>query len=141
MGTTQSQHICNAVAAELLVPESLLHPAWNGQSDEPADAVKELARNFGVSEEVIARRLFDLGLLDKEAYGRLIALYRVRRKPGKEQNGESVGGPDANVLARYRLGAKTLATLTRAADSGLITLQDAARTLNMSVERFEKVAG
>lgn len=134
------EQFCNAVAAELLAPENLVRPAWNERSGEPMDAVRRLAQNFGVSEEVIARRLSDLGLLDKDDYGRLIALYRARQHD-KVKNDESGGGPDANVLARYNLGAKTVETLVRATDSGLITLRDAARALNISVDRFEKIAG
>lgn len=54
---------------------------------------------------------------------------------------DSTGGPNPNTLARYNLGMKTLGTLLRAADEGLITLQDAAQTINMSVARFEEVVG
>lgn len=135
------EQFCNAVAAELLVPERLLRPAWSKQRGEPKDNVKRLVRQFGVSEEVIARRLRDIGLLDANDYTQLVALYRARWQQNKERKNQSQGGPDANQLVRSRLGSKTLGTLLRAADSGLITLQDAARTLNMSVSRLERVVG
>lgn len=135
------ERFCNAVAAELLVPAGALRAAWHGGGEELTETVKPLARNFGVSEEVIARRLFDLDFLTEADFKALIRIYRGRWQRIKEKNKESGGGPGANALAHYYLGAKTLATLSRAADAGLITLQDAARTLNMSVARFEKVAG
>lgn len=135
------EQFCNAVAAELLVPADALRAAWHGKGEDVAESVKPLARNFGVSEEVIARRLFDLGLITDDEYGRLIGSYRSRWQRIKEKNKESGGGPGRRVLDRFDFGEKTLGTLTRAADSGLITLVDAARTLNMSVSRFERVAG
>lgn len=46
---------------------------------------------------------------------------------------------DETCEARFHLGRKTLETLRRAVDNGLITLQDAARTINMPVSRFEKI--
>ena len=106
-----------------------------------AETVKPLARTFGVSEWVIARRLLDLGLITDDEYGRLNNRYRSRWQRIKENRKGGGGGPSHNVLDRYYFGEKTLGTLTRAAESGFITLVDAARTLNMSVARFEKVAG
>ena len=135
------EQFCNGVAAELLVPERLLRPAWNDQGGDLPGFVRRLARNFCVSDEVIARRLFDLGLIYEDDYGKLIALYRARWERNKKRNKDSASGLNPNLLARYNLGMKTLGTLLRAADSGLITLQDAARTINMSVGRFEKVVG
>ncbi len=46
---------------------------------------------------------------------------------------------DETCEARFYFGRKTLETLRRAVDNGLITLQDAARTINMPVSRFEKI--
>lgn len=135
------EQFCNAVAAELLVPERLLRPAWSKQHGEPKDNVSNIASAFGVSEEVIARRLRDIGLLDADNYGQLVALYRARWQRNKERKSQSQGGPNQDIVTRYRLGTKTLKTLQRAADNGLITFLDAARTLNMTVSRFERVAG
>ena len=88
-----------------------------------------MARNLHVSEEVIARRLYDLGLIYEDDYRELVAFYRARWEHNKKKIKDSGGGPNPNGLA----------TLLRAADNGSITLQDAARTVNMSVSRFEKV--
>lgn len=135
------EQFCNAVAAEFLVPRHLLQHAWDTQPRDPEDAIKYLARRFCVSNEVIARRLFDLGLVQNDDYGRLIALYRSRWQRKKEKLKLTGGGPSPKVMDRYNFGTKTLETLERAADSGLITLLEAARTLNISVGRFERVIG
>ena len=134
------EQFCNAVAAEFLVPEVQLRSSWNEPCVDLEKAVEQLVRFFHVSSEVILRRLSDLGYINEEEYSRLISLYRARWKRIKEKNRTSAGGQSANILARYNIGTKILSTLLRAVDGGLITLLDAARVLNMSVSRFEKVA-
>lgn len=133
------EQFCNSVAAELLVPERSIRQAWNGQDGDLEQFIRRMARNLHVSEEVIARRLYDLGLIYEDDYRELVAFYRVRWEHNKKKIKDSGGGPNPNGLASYNLGKKTLETLLRAADNGSITLQDAARTVNMSVSRFEKV--
>ncbi|WP_206214250.1 XRE family transcriptional regulator [Desulfovibrio sp. ZJ369] len=135
------EKFCNAVAAELLVPQHLLRSAVSGQNKDRPNSVKSLARKFSVSDEVIARRLSDLGLLKDEDYTRLIAWCQARWKRNKDKRKDRNGGPPPKIMDRYNFGTKTLETLARATDSGLITLLDAARTLNISVGRFERVVG
>ena len=57
------EQFCNSVAAELLVPERSIRQAWNGQDGDLEQFIRRMARNLHVSEEVIARRLYDLGLI------------------------------------------------------------------------------
>ena len=132
------EQFCNSVAAEFLVPDETLRSSWNEHQREDLEiSIARLARIFGVSSEVITRRLFDLRRIKEEDYQRLIALYQARWESNKKRHIR--GGPNANS-ARYNLGRKTLSTISRAVDEGLITLLDAARALNMSVFRFEKIA-
>ena len=131
---------CNAVAAEFLVPQDALQQAWPGHTDDLPQSVKLLSRKFRVSEEVIARRLADIGIVSAAEYSELLRMYQARWHKQKEKNKGTSGGPDSNTLARYWLGHKTLTTLMRATNAGLITMQDAARTINMSASRFARVA-
>jgi Zn-dependent peptidase ImmA (M78 family)/transcriptional regulator with XRE-family HTH domain len=57
---------CNAVAAELLVPESALRKEVLGKM--PLNMVSELARKFKVSTLVILRRLYDLKKINKPQF-------------------------------------------------------------------------
>lgn len=56
---------CNEVAAELLVPLSVLRDAI-GQAAEMSDEVGRLARRFKVSTLVILRRMHDAGAITRE---------------------------------------------------------------------------
>jgi len=119
----------------------VLRNVWNNQHGELVDFIKRLTRNFNVSEEVIARRLYDINLIDITEYRELIAIYQARWMRLKKKNKDVNSGPDANALARHNIGEKTLGALLRATDNGVITIQDAARALNISVGRFERIVG
>jgi len=56
---------CNQVAAELLVPLSVIREEYR-QSDELSNEVNRLARRFKVSTLVILRRIHDIGGLSRE---------------------------------------------------------------------------
>ena len=127
------------MAAEFLVPEAQIRSVWKEPEGSLQQAVDELAKRFKVSGAVIGRRLLDAGFIDNQEYGALLITYQNRWKSVKEKSKQNEGGPNPNILAGYYLGQKTLNTLIQAAYSGRITLQDAARVLNIPVSRFDKV--
>lgn len=58
---------CNAVAAELLVPEASLREAFQATKDLTAE-LDRLAKYYKASTLVVLRRLGDVGLLDQATY-------------------------------------------------------------------------
>lgn len=58
---------CNSVAAEVLVPAEEFYTDWRQTGDEP-DQLQRLARTYRVSTEVILRRAYDLGLIQRSEY-------------------------------------------------------------------------
>src|SRR5690606_16539909 len=58
---------CNAVAAELLVPLSVLRTRLRA-GESLRDALDRLAREFKVSTLVIMRRLYDAGQLTRQQF-------------------------------------------------------------------------
>lgn len=77
-----NERYCDMLAAEFLVPASLLHSLWKND-------IKQLSRLFKVSEIVIARRAHDLHLLSDEGYRAFWLEYSNR--PVKEKK-QSSGG-------------------------------------------------
>ena len=67
------------LAAEFLVPASLLHALWKND-------IKQLSRLFKVSEIVIARRAHDLHLLSDEGYRAFWLEYSNRPVKDKKQS-------------------------------------------------------
>lgn len=66
-----TEKYCDMVAAEFLVPSSVLREVWNND-------IKFASRRFKVSELVIARRAHDLGLLSDAAYREFWLSYSKR---------------------------------------------------------------
>ena len=97
---------CNAVAAELLVPSEVIRETYDGTADLDKE-VDRLVRRFKVSRQVILRRIYDTGGLDRttfqNAYDKEVALAAEREKERKKRNkeaGKKDGNYYNNVLAR-----------------------------------------
>lgn len=69
--TDRMEVYCDKVAAEFLVPENLLREVWNNR-------IKDTARKFKVSELVIARRAFDLQLINRDRFFAFLNEYNHR---------------------------------------------------------------
>jgi Zn-dependent peptidase ImmA (M78 family)/transcriptional regulator with XRE-family HTH domain len=68
---TEDQHIevfCNAVAAEALVPSADFRARMQYFGSDLSAAIERLSSFYRVSEEVIARRLLDLGFASRDFY-------------------------------------------------------------------------
>jgi len=130
------EKLCNAVAAEYLVPASQLCILAEGEISETD--IKELAKKFRVSAFVIARRLLDLGRITKEEYERLTNIYIFQSRQTKARTSDA-GGPNANIIARSHLGNKLIQTVWGAATSGQIAFTDASTLLGISASRLDKV--
>lgn len=63
----ETEHWCNQVAAELLVPQSVLRGEFDDHADLPPQ-VDRLARRFKVSTLVILRRIHDVGHLTRDEF-------------------------------------------------------------------------
>lgn len=133
------ERLCNSVAAEFLVPEAELRNKWKTPRTALSYFVDALAKDFKVSGAVISRRLLDINIISSQEYGNLLAFYKVRWAKHKEKQSQQEGAPGPAQMAKYRLGGKTIHTFIAAAREGRIGLQDAARIMNLPVNRFEQV--
>lgn len=128
---------CNAVAAELLVPSTVLtrqpevsqHAAGAEWAD---DDIARLASRFGVSAHVIARRLRDLGRLSQQDY-----------VPYLEQRGSAVpkrsGGPNYYVLQRSRLGVPFIGLVIEGYNRAVLSVADISELLGVKARKLDKL--
>ena len=87
---TQKEALVNRVTAEILVPKVLFEK-------ETSLDVEELSKKYKVSRYVIARRLLDLGKIDKQAYDRIIGSLKSSVKPRRKAKG---GNYNNNLVFR-----------------------------------------
>ena len=136
---------CNHVAGAALVPrgELMSHPQLAGGEASSRNwseaALASLARDFGVGEEVILRRLLSCRLTTREFYARKRAEYQSRgaRSP-KLEGARADGGFRRNMAqdAVANLGSFARIVLNSYHED-IINLSEAARHLGL---RAEKVA-
>lgn len=85
----QEEVFCNAVAAETLVPEDslrlFLSDRYSSQNTLSKDNIEQIANKFSVSRDVIARRLYDLGMITTTAYNTYLELFRSEIEREKEE--------------------------------------------------------
>jgi len=132
----QIEVFCNAVAAETLVPTDDLRQRALPLLGDLSAAVLPLSDVYRVSEEVIARRLFDLGLANREFYEQKRAELSHRKAK-----------PDDEREIRIPMETRTLSSIgvlfSRAAvnafHEGEISGVELADLLNMRLQHLPKL--
>lgn len=115
-----TERLCNAVAANILVPIQRFNEMWNG----PQDLVR-LAKYFRVSQLVIARRALDQELVDQAFYD------EVSRSSIKAKKS---GAPTIDLTIPVRNGKRFTRTVLASAMGGELLLRDAATLLNVRAD-------
>ncbi len=104
-GVYQEEEVfCNSFAGSFLVPESELNH-YTSMPDE--ESVKNLARRYKVSFDVILRKFLDRGIIDNKTYSHMITeqtekFHRAQLKESEEKK----GGGDYYFNQRVYLGNK-----------------------------------
>ena len=130
-----TESLCNNVAAEFLVPHAVLEELWETiEKDE--EAYQKIARKFKVSVIVAARRTFDLGLINREAYFEFYDKYLVDERRQKERR---AGGGDFWNNQNVRLGKRFSAAVARAVKEGRLLHREAYRLTDLRGDSFESM--
>lgn len=131
----ETEIVCNAVAAEILLPEEELQAVWPRMRDvqQPFEA---LARHFKVSRIVAARRLLDLKYISREDF---FAFYEEYLNEDRRRRGAH-GGGDFYVTLDYKLGRPFANAVIGAAREGTLLYRDAYELIGARGETFEKFA-
>jgi len=117
--------LCNAIAAEVLVPQEQFASAWSAAQGTVTEKVALLRQQFRVSSLVLVRRALDLRLVPHEVYD---AFYQdaPRRSAGKA--GE--GGGDFYLTLAVRNSKSFSRKVAALATSGGISFREAGQLLN-----------
>ena len=122
------ERFCNAVAAEILVPEKELVEQWT-VGKRRADVLPWLAKHFKVSSLVLLRRLHDLKILDWEDF---LQRYRQEEAQFAQLAAKQSGGGDFYRTQRSRSGVRFAKALIESTLEGRTPYRDAMRLLGMS---------
>ncbi|WP_299310819.1 XRE family transcriptional regulator [uncultured Halomonas sp.] len=129
-----TEKLCNAVAAEFLVPEEEFLPLWLEVDDWKAN-LAPLAAHFHVSQWVIARRAQELGLISDHDYRR----YVVNRLEAY-RNREERGGASFDRVVPGRVSKRLAQAVASEALSGRLLLRDAYQLIGVRPHRLKTFA-
>ena len=129
---------CNRVAAAALVPQANLKSSSivlaHRQGEEwTDDEIETLSAHFGVSDDVIVRRLLTFNLVTPMFYRRKHAEYARRRPAGK-------GGPvppDVNALSLF--GDNYVKMVLEGSYQGVVSPSDVSQALNLKLDHLAKI--
>lgn len=126
---------CNRTAASVLLPEEVV--STEARSAGGLDLVDAVVRGFRVSPQVAVFRLRDLGLIDQEIVGPVLA--RAAEAARRAAERKDPGGPARHVLLRRNLGDRYVAAVVDAMHAESISVTDAAYLLDARVGTVERL--
>lgn len=129
----RTEKLCNAVAAEVLVPQASLRERWVGES--VAQNAAWLANFYRVSSVVIARRALDLGLIEWPAY---LAYYQQQAELWRREKKGTGGDPYRTIPVRN--GRRFTKAVVNSAFARSLLLRDAGRLLGVNPSKIGRLA-
>lgn len=128
---------CNAIAAELLVPNSVFVRKWKRSvSNNIVDNVKELSRFFNCGTTIIARRAFDNGFITKNEY---IEIARSAIESFKLSKSNIKSGGDYYNTALTRIDKRVLNAMYDSAYGGRASFTEVFRLTHTSRKTFDSL--
>lgn len=140
-GVKRKESVCNKVAAEILIPQTVFVEAWHTaiKDADAEEVIRQLAKNFKCGSTVIARRALDSGFIDYPLYEKTarlaIEIYNKQRRAQKEKG----GGGQFYATLRTRIDSRFLKMLTSSVAAGRTPYTDAYRLTNTNRFTFENL--
>lgn len=140
--TRTIEKICNAAAAELLVPGNLFIPKWSETMGTVNDKIAATADYFHCSRYVIVRRSLDYHQISKVAYNETVKELDKHFREWKEKQSEKkTGGGNFYKTMSSRLDHRFILALSQSAKEGKTQYTDLYRMTNTNRKTFQKLLG
>lgn len=129
--TSKGESICNAVAAEVLVPQRIFVQKWNSNIEElnAEKTIDALVKIFKCGSTVIARRALDFGYISGSLYQKISNSAIARYNESCKKRKENPGG-DFYRTAASRIDHRFFKILTGSVLEGKTLYSDAFRLTN-----------
>ena len=137
---------CNRVAADTVVEPRAFWELWREQGPGMSleSRIEDLSAYFRVSNEVVARRLLDAGVIYRDMYERLCEEYRERWQKFKEREAEArrrrEGGPSYYLVRVVHNGVAFTQTVLGAYYGGAVSGRDTAGLLGVKLNHLDRLA-
>ena len=130
----RTEKVCNAVAAEVLVPQHVLREHWRRQESLDWNA-SQLGSFFRVSTVVVARRALDLGIIKWAVY-----FDYYQRQAEFWRKGKKGPGGEFYRTIPVRNGRHFTEAVVQSASERNLLLRDAGRLLGINPSKIQRLA-
>ena len=140
-GVSKMEILCNAVAAEILIPDQYIKNEFEKIKNSNKDkysVISGLKAIFKGSEYVIIRKLLDNRLITKSDYDELISNYK-QKYIEQLNNKKSARGGNYNVTLKTRIDSRLAIALNSSAENGAISYVDVYRMTYTNSSTFDKL--
>lgn len=140
----QTEHrlekLCNAAAAEILVPTEMFLEKWKGSNADSLNKIERIAKSFRCSRFVIARKALDNGKISRKIYEQIIEELTKRFKEWQEYQKENKGfGGDYYRNLASKIDRNLITALARSASEGRTQYTEIYRLTNTNRKTFGKL--
>ena len=141
---TESERLCNNIAAEWILPAETLHQVEIDRDvSVQQQRIGEFARPRNVSHTMVAYRLLRAGRLDQQTFNRLRMIFREQWRNARDRERvraqETDGGPNPYVVRRHRVGPALLEFTSRMLGADALSITKAARILDIKPVQVDKL--
>lgn len=140
-GVSKTEILCNAVAAEILIPDQYIKNEFEkikNLNKDKYSVISGLKAIFKGSEYVIIRKLLDNRLITKPDYDELISNYK-QKYIEQLNNKKSAKGGNYNVTLKSRIDSRLAIALNSSAENGAISYVDVYRMTYTNSSTFDKL--
>lgn len=140
ISVSKVEQICNAVAAEILVPNMVFVEKWIEASGTDLEKIEALAKFFKCSKYVVTRRACDNGNIDKDKYNEIVRLLVKNYQTWREEQKDSKGsGGDYYRTLGSKLDHRFVKALEQSAKSGRTQYTEIYRLTNTNRKTFSRL--
>ena len=132
----KQEQLCNAVAAELIVPREFFMEEWSqiSRGCSVKEAIEKISNLFNCSRLVVARRALDCGLVSKDVYEMISSSVANEYRNLKKYNKK--GGNYYNNLS-FRFGNNFIHSLSQSIQNGRTTYTEAYSLTGTNRKTFD----
>ena len=137
---SKEEKFCNAVAAEILVPDSEFSKEWNKRVGDAEKIINDMRKVFVCSSFVLLRKALDTGRVSQSEFGKLLKLFQKQfmKSQEKKQDKASNGG-DFYLTLRSKWDKRFILALYASAQSGKTQYRDVYRLTNTTGKTFHEL--
>lgn len=137
---SKEEQFCNAVAAEILVPDSIFIDEWSNQTGSNESIIYELEKKFICSRFTLLIKAFNTRRIEKAEFNRLLNLFKGQFETMQNQKqGEISGGGDFYRTLATKWDRKVIQAMYSGVQSGRNQYRDVYRLTNTTGKTFHEL--